>query len=613
MTMKQQDQRSTDAFPSTWSERPKAILNRRRQAEAVAQANAANSLERLEALSPEDARAMVHELRVHQIELEMQNEELRQAQVELDIVRGRYFDLYDLAPVGYCTLSAQGLLLEVNLTAATLLGLSRRALIRQPIARFIARADQDVYYLYRKRLLETGETLSCELRMVKHGGTEFWAHLVASDAQHSDGVAVRSIVLSDISDQKRLQATLQEKNAELQQARQIADKANAAKSEFLSNMSHELRSPLNAILGFAQLMEGGTPPPTPNQKGSIDQILRAGWYLLELINEILDLALIESGKLSLSLEPVSLPQILLDCQAMMEPQTEQKGVHLHFEPLGQACFVKADRTHLKQALLNLLSNAIKYNRVGGSIHVTCVPQTPGRLRLSVRDTGKGLSEEEVGQLFQPFNRLGQETGTEQGTGIGLVVTRRLVELMGGQIGVESTVGVGSVFWIDLKEASPPQFAPGTDETVVPPLAASSPEAGLRTLLYVEDNRANLQLVEQLVSRRPDMRLLSAADATNGIALARSHQPEVILMDINLPGISGLQALKILRDDPATRHIPVMALSANAMPTDIEKGLTAGFFRYLTKPIKIDEFMVALDLALEFAQTQSSAARLEKNK
>lgn len=610
MTISQHDQCPTDAVRPTWDERSNAVPNRRRLAEVMVQANTASSLERLDALLPEDARAVLHELRVHQIELEMQNEELRRAQVELDMVRARYFDLYDLAPVGYCTLSAPGLLLEANLTAATLLGQSRQALVRQSIYRFILNADQDIYYLYRKRLIETGEEQSCELRMVKHDGTLFWAHLVASDARDSDGVAVHRIVLSDISDRKLLEAALQEKNAELQQSRQVAVKANQAKSEFLSSMSHELRSPLNAILGFAQLMEGGTPPPTPSQTGSIDQILHAGWYLLDLINEILDLALIESGKLSLSMEPVSLPQILLDCRAMIEPQAQHKGVHLRFVPVDQPCFVKADRTHLKQVLINLLSNAIKYNRVAGSIDVTCELQTPGRLRVSVRDSGEGLSEEKVAQLFQPFNRLGQETGSEQGTGIGLVVSKRLVELMGGEIGVQSTVGVGSVFWIELNAATAPQFATGTEDTVVPPLAPDLTGAALRTLLYVEDNRANLQLVEQLVALRPDMRLLSAADATYGIALARTHQPQVILMDINLPGISGLQALKILRDDPATRHIPVVALSANAMPCDVETGLTAGFFRYLTKPIKISEFMDTMDLALKFAQTQSRAANLE---
>jgi PAS domain S-box-containing protein len=399
---------------------------------------------------------------------------------------------------------------------------------------------------------------------------------------------------------------LQEKNAELESARSAADKANLAKSEFLSSMSHELRSPLNAILGFAQLLETGSPLPTPRQKASIDQILKAGWYLLELINEVLDLALIDSGRMSLSLEPISLDDVMLESQAMIEPQAQKSGIRMSFPTFQISYFVTADRTRLKQVLINLLSNAIKYNRAQGSVEVTC-SATAQRIRISVQDTGEGLSSLKIAQLFQPFNRLGQEAGVEEGTGIGLVVSKRLVELMGGEIGVESAVGVGSVFWIELEKAAEPQPAVGAAESLAPEEARVEHGAGLRTLLYIEDNRANMQLVEQLIARRPDMRLLSAGDGTQGIALARMHHPEVILMDINLPGISGIQALKILRDDPATTHIPVLAISANAMPHDIKRGLEAGFFGYLTKPIKVAEFMDALDMALEFAEQGSDKA------
>jgi signal transduction histidine kinase len=217
-----------------------------------------------------------------------------------------------------------------------------------------------------------------------------------------------------------------------------AEKANRAKTDFLSSMSHELRTPLNAILGFAQLMESGTPPPTPaQQKRSLDQILKAGWYLLELINEILDLALIESGKVTLSREPVSLAEVMLECRAMIEPQAQQRGIGMTFPRFEAPCHVKADRTRIKQVLINLLFNAIKYNRPGGTVSVECSPCPPNSIRISVRDTGAGLSPEQLAQLFQPFNRLGKETGAEEGTGIGLVVTKRLVELMGGVIGVDS--------------------------------------------------------------------------------------------------------------------------------------------------------------------------------
>jgi signal transduction histidine kinase/ActR/RegA family two-component response regulator len=396
--------------------------------------------------------------------------------------------------------------------------------------------------------------------------------------------------------------------AELNNAKAAAEKANLAKSEFLSSMSHELRSPLNAILGFAQLMESGSPLPTPTQKANIDQILQAGWYLLELINEILDLALIESGKLSPSLEPMSLVDVMLECQAMIEPQAQKSGIRMSFPQFEIPYFVNADRTRVKQVLINLLSNAIKYNRAGGTVEVTCGANTAERVRISVQDTGEGLSPEKLAQLFQPFNRLGQEASAEEGTGIGLVVSKRLVELMGGEIGAESTVGVGSVFWIELNVAAALQLTDGTDEPLALLQARVQHGAALRTLLYVEDNPANMQLVEQLIARRPNMRLLSAGDGTRGIALARTHQPEVILMDINLPGISGIQALKILREDPVTAHIPVLAISAHAMPHNIKNGLKAGFFRYLTKPIRINEFMDALNVALEFAGNKSDKSK-----
>ncbi|WP_232250977.1 hybrid sensor histidine kinase/response regulator [Janthinobacterium sp. 1_2014MBL_MicDiv] len=391
-------------------------------------------------------------------------------------------------------------------------------------------------------------------------------------------------------------------NAELKKARQVAEKANRAKSEFLSSMSHELRTPLNAVLGFAQLMASDVPPPTVPQQRSIEQILKGGWYLLRLINEILDLAMIESGKVTLSQEAMSLLDVLQDCQAMIAPQAEKRGIRMQFPRCGQAFYVHADRTRVKQVMVNLLSNAIKYNHSGGTVTVEC-SRNGDKVRVSVRDSGAGLDAGQVAQLFQPFNRLGQENSTEEGTGIGLVVTKQLVELMGGAIGVDSTVGVGTTFWFELAASTAPSLVLG-DGDALPQV--QEPQESQRTLLYVEDNPANLALVEQLIARRSDLKLLTAIDAHLGIDLARTYQPDVILMDINLPGISGYGALHILHDDPLTSHIPVMALSANAVPRDIEKGLEAGFFRYLTKPIKVVEFMDALDVALHHAAAHGLA-------
>jgi signal transduction histidine kinase/ActR/RegA family two-component response regulator len=392
---------------------------------------------------------------------------------------------------------------------------------------------------------------------------------------------------------------------ELNSARAVAEQANLAKSEFLSSMSHELRTPLSAILGFAQLIESGSPAPTTSQKRSLDQILKAGWYLLDLINEILDLALIESGKLSLSLEPISLAEVMRESQAMIEPQAQKRRVSVSFPQFDTPYFVKADRTRVKQVLVNLLSNAVKYNKEGGAVVVDCIASDPNRVRICVKDTGEGLTAEQLTQLFQPFNRLGQEGNAEKGTGIGLVVCKRLVELMGGTIDVVSTVGKGSVFSIELSLTNERQPAADLPMDIAPPVLA---DARLRTLLYVEDNPANLMLVEDLIARRPDVCLLSARDGNHGVEIARTSRPDVILMDINLPGISGVEALRILALDPATAHIPVIALSANAGPRDIAKGLEAGFFRYLTKPIKVPEFMDTLELALKRAAPGSDQPR-----
>ncbi len=409
----------------------------------------------------------------------------------------------------------------------------------------------------------------------------------------------------DVTERKRLDQVLQEKNAALENATSVAEKANLAKSDFLSSMSHELRTPLSAILGFAQLMESGLPAPSLSQKRSLDQILKAGWYLLDLINEILDLALIESGKLSLSLEPILLAEVMNECRNMIEPEAEKRGIGVTFPEFEAPVLVNADRTRLKQVLINLLSNAMKYNKAGGTIVVDCTRNDHDRLRIAVTDTGEGLPPDKIAQLFQQFNRLGREANVEEGTGIGLVVCKRLLELMGGVIGVESSVGLGSVFWIELDLTAEWHPAADTPERLGLPQDPVHPDGRMRTLLYVEDNPANLMLVEDLIARRSGMRLLSARDGNRGVEIARACLPDIILMDINLPGISGIRALQMLAEDPLTAHIPVIALSANAIPRDIARGLEAGFFRYLTKPIKVKEFMETLDVTLEFATAKSA--------
>jgi len=447
-----------------------------------------------------------------------------------------------------------------------------------------------------------------ELTYIRKDGSRFPAVVSVTALRDAENgiigyllIGTDNTVRKEIEEEReRLAQHLRDKNVELESATSVAEKANLAKSQFLSSMSHELRSPLNAILGFAQLMDSEVPPVTALQKANIRQILHAGWYLLELINEILDLAVIESGKLSLSLEPVSLGEVVFECQAMVEPLGQKRGITVTFPASTEPIFVLADRVRLKQVLINLLSNAIKYNRPEGAVVLDWALGESGRIHIHVRDTGMGLTASEKARLFQPFNRLGRENTAEEGTGIGLVMSKLLVELMGGVIGVESEVGVGSVFWFEMRSALPPSFSfDETEEGRVLAVSNRCPSE-VRTLLYVEDNHANLELVAQLIARRSDLRMLSATDGDQGVDLARRTRPDVILMDINLPGMSGTEALKVLRADPHTAHIPVLAISANAMLGDIEKGMDAGFFSYLTKPINLEELTVAMEAALDFA-------------
>ncbi len=504
------------------------------------------------------------------------------------------------------TTDPRGIISDVNQQMEALTGCTRDELIGAPFKSFFTepeRAEAAITRVLRESKV-TNYELTAHARNGKETVVSYNATTFHDRERKLQGVFAAA---RDVTERKQFELALQENNIELEGAKAAAEKANLAKSEFLSSMSHELRTPLNAVLGFAQLMASATPAPPLEQQRSIDQILKGGWYLLRLINEILDLAMIESGKVTMSQESMSLFDVLQDCRAMIEPQAQKRGIQLSFPELDNLFFVHADRTRVKQVMINLLSNAIKYNRSGGSVIVECVMSGADRVRVSVTDTGAGLAPEQLGQLFQPFNRLGQESSPEEGTGIGLVVTKQLIELMDGVIGVESTVGVGTVFWIELAAVSAPQLVFASSAAV-----ATGDEAGAeqgstkRTLLYVEDNPANLLLVEQLIARRSDLKLLTAVDGHLGIELARAYRPDVILMDINLPGISGFGALQILRDDPATAHIPVLALSANAVPRDIEKGMQAGFFRYLTKPIKVVEFMDALDVALHFAAEHGMA-------
>jgi PAS domain S-box-containing protein len=421
-------------------------------------------------------------------------------------------------------------------------------------------------------VVRTGEPL----RMERHSeALQRWFDVYAFRLGEPQAGQV-AVLFYDTTERKRVELALEA-------ARSEAETANGAKSDFLLSMSHELRSPLSAMLGFTQLIEAGTPPPTPSQQDSLEQVLRAGWYLLGLINEILDLTSIESGKTVLSSQSIPLQDVLDDCRAMIEPQAQGREIQVDILQIEPPCFVRADPTRTKQVLINLLSNAIKYNRSAGQVTVRCASAPDQRVRVSVEDTGPGLSAAQIAQLFQPFNRLGKEAGTESGTGIGLVISKRLVEMMGGRIGVDSTPGVGSRFWFELDAAPPP-----VDDSARPQ----------HTVLYVADDPGHLSRLERLVARRPGACLLRAPDIQVGVKLARSARPDVILIGVRLSDPGGLQALQLLSREPSLTHIPLIAVGPDAMPRDAEAGLAAGYFGFLTQPLHSDTFADALDLALQ---------------
>jgi signal transduction histidine kinase/ActR/RegA family two-component response regulator len=397
-----------------------------------------------------------------------------------------------------------------------------------------------------------------------------------------------------------LQATLAEHarlESEARRAGADATAANRSKSAFLSRMSHELRTPLNAVLGFAQLLE--IEQLRPNQVEAVEQITKGGRHLLDLINEVLDISRIETGNLTLSPEAVLAKDVLEESLDLMRPLANEQNIHLVGDTMLTCnVHVFADRQRLKQVLLNLIANAIKYNRIGGTVAVSCETKTD-RLRLRVTDTGAGIAPEHRAMLFEPFERLGAEHGNIEGTGIGLALSRRLAEAMGGTLGVDTTLGSGSTFWVDLPIVEDPVERLVRADVGVPiHIESRNPGDWTRKILYIEDNLSNLRLIEQLLTRRENVELVAAMQGRLGIDLARQHRPSVVLLDLHLPDINGEEILAELRADPSTASIPVVILSADATPGRVQRLLTAGAHAYLTKPLDVRQLLATLDDLLD---------------
>ncbi|MCW8834909.1 MAG: ATP-binding protein [Rhodospirillales bacterium] len=480
--------------------------------------------------------------------------------------------------------------IEVNDALCKMLGYTVEEMLGKKPTDF---CDEENAQIFRTQtaLISEVDHRSYNIVLKAKDGRDVPAFFNATTVWGDDGRPVSAFAfVTDMTEQRR---TL----AELEKARETAERANQAKSDFLSSMSHELRTPMNAILGFAQLLEYDPRHPlAPVQKQNVGHIITGGNHLLELINQILDLARIESGKISLEIDDVDPGPVIEECLNLIDSMASKRRILIKDRYAGKGTArIRVDQTRFKQILLNFLTNAVKYNRDSGQITIAANVAN-GLYRLSVSDTGNGISEKHHDSVFMPFNRLGAESTDIEGTGIGLTIARELVEAMNGKIGFESKVGDGSTFWVEFPVAVLGKMEDHaeiyTDDGGITPLTD-----GQHTLLYVEDNPANLNLMEKIVDHIPNLTMISAHTAELGLELAEARLPEVIIMDINLPGMDGYEALKHLKANKATRLIPVIALSANAMPHDIEKGRKADFFHYLTKPVQINNLMNALNEAI----------------
>ncbi len=485
-------------------------------------------------------------------------------------------------------MDAKGIITDCNNQAEKMFGWRRSEVLGREMAELVLQPDcRQPFQRSMERYFKTGESPELnrlfETGALRHDGSKFPVQLAVSPMKTGDVVTFCGFI-TDITEQKRADALREEK--------EDADRANRAKSEFLSRMSHELRTPLNAILGFSQLLDRQNP--TATQRSRLSHIIRAGEHLLKLIDEVLDISRIESGNLQLSPEPVCVVVALQEALDLIRPLAEERAIDLSTpSPIDDTYFVLADSQRFKQVLLNVLSNAVKYTPIEGKVTISCRSASEDTLRILVSDTGVGIPADKLAGLFTPFERLGAEQSSVEGTGLGLALSQRLMHAMGGSIGAESTFGKGSTFWVELPRAKSP-----LGPTLPRELNVSAGGPGLRdeklTILYIEDNLSNLALIEEILSEQPQAELLSAMQGKLGLDLARKHLPDLILLDLHLPDLSGSEVLAQLRREEATRNIPVIVISADATEHQANELIAAGAHAYLTKPLDVSEFLETVE-------------------
>ena len=552
----------------------------RRHAEEIARLDESAILK---TLSLEDAQHLLHELRLYQIELEMQNDELRRTQHELEVSRSRYFDLYDLAPVGYLTLSLEGLIKEANLGAATMLGMARRDLLKRPISKFIFSEDEDFYYLHRKKTMDTGNLQALDLRLVRADGTPFWVHLQAV-AQANAEVRELLVTLNDITDEK-------DAEQKLLRAKEAAEAANIAKSDFLATMSHEIRTPLGAVLGNIELLEGS--PLAMEQQEYLKDCKSASQMLLQVINDVLDFSKIEAGKLELVSETFSISTLCTQLVRIFKASAQQKGLDLTTslsDDLPE--YIRCDQQRLRQIIANLLGNAIKFTHHGKvSLQIVCAQAPTGDkpdkavLQIIVSDSGIGIPPDKHNHIFNSFTQVESfTTRSMTGTGLGLSICRRLLTLMGGSITVSSVPDEGSVFNVLL----PVIVCPAQAKPEAPPQTLA--EIPPRKILLADDDCRGRTVAQKLLQRRG----YKVTAVENGAGILEALQKEVfeiVLTDISMPDMDGIQVARIIRsgDRPGiNQHIPIIAMTAHAFSDDRARFMASGINGYVAKPVNIEE-------------------------